>query len=111
MHSVRVADRLADSQGEQSLVAGVGQRVDGLGEHAGWSSVDPRQKLEEEVEAIAEGKENKYLKNLQDNEKGLWHVKHHFNVGRLWLSWLTDVHYMLDIQDIKSQLITSQFDR
>lgn len=32
--SIRVADRLADSQGEQSLVAGVGQRVDGLGEHA-----------------------------------------------------------------------------
>ena len=31
---IGVADRLADPQGEQSLVAGVGQRVDGLGEHA-----------------------------------------------------------------------------
>lgn len=32
--SVRVANRLADPQGQQSLVAGVSQRVDGLREHA-----------------------------------------------------------------------------
>lgn len=55
--SVRVADRLADSQGEESLVAGVGQRVDGLWEHARRSSVDPRQELEEEIQPIAEEKE------------------------------------------------------
>lgn len=58
MAGVRVADRLADSQGEQTLVAGVGQRVDGLGEHAGRSGVDPGQELEEEVQPVAEDKEN-----------------------------------------------------
>lgn len=47
--SIRVADRLADPQGEEALVAGVCQRVDGLREHAGRSSVDPRQEFEEEV--------------------------------------------------------------
>lgn len=53
MHSVRVADRLADSQGQKSLVAGVGKGVDGFGEHAGRPSVDPRQELEEKVQPIA----------------------------------------------------------
>lgn len=59
VHSVWVADRLADSQGEQSLVAGVSQWVDGLWEHAGWSGVDPSQEFEEEIQSIAEDKENK----------------------------------------------------
>ncbi len=56
---VRVADRLADSQREQSLVAGVGQWMNGLREHAGWSSVDPSQELEEEIQTIAEDEESK----------------------------------------------------
>lgn len=56
MASIGVADRLADPQGEQGLVAGVRQRVDGLREHAGWPSVDPRQEFEEEVQPIAADK-------------------------------------------------------
>lgn len=64
MPSIRVADRLADPQGKQSLVAGVGQRVDGLGEHASRSSVDPSQQLEDEIQPIAEDKENRYMKHL-----------------------------------------------
>lgn len=51
--SIRVADRLADPQCEQGLVAGVCQRVNGLREHAGRSSVDPRQEFEEKVQSIA----------------------------------------------------------
>lgn len=58
VHSIRVADRLADPQGEQSLVAGVGQGVDGLGEHAGRSGVDPSQEFEEEVQPISADKQN-----------------------------------------------------
>lgn len=61
---VWVADWLADPQGEQSLVAGVSQRVDGLREHASWSSVDPRQEFEEEVQPIAEEKWK---------QKHMWH--------------------------------------
>lgn len=57
--SIRVADRLADPQGEQGLVAGVRQRMDGLGEHAGRSGVDPRQEFEEEVQPIAADKYEK----------------------------------------------------
>ena len=53
MHSVGVADRLADPQGQQGLVAGVGQGVDGFREHAGWPSVHPCQELEEEVQPVA----------------------------------------------------------
>lgn len=49
VHGIRVADRLADSQSEQRLVAGVRQRVDCFREHASWSSVDPSQELEEEI--------------------------------------------------------------
>lgn len=56
--SIGVADRLADPQGEQSLVAGVGQGVDGLREHAGRSGVDPSQEFEEEVQPISADKQN-----------------------------------------------------
>lgn len=66
--SVRVADRLANPQGEQGLVAGVSQRVDGLGEHAGWSSVDPRQEFEEEVQPIAADKYEK----VKVHEQAVW---------------------------------------
>lgn len=59
MASVRVADGLADAQRQQRLVAGVGQGVDGLGEHAGRAGVEPGQDLEEEVQPIAEDGENK----------------------------------------------------
>lgn len=66
MHSIGVADRLADPQGKQRLVAGVSQRMDGLGEHASWSSVDPSQKFEEEIQPIAEDKwKKKYMKHSQ----------------------------------------------
>lgn len=66
--SIRVADRLANPQGEQGLVAGVRQRVDGLGEHAGWSSVDPRQEFEEEVQPIAADKYEK----VKVHEQAVW---------------------------------------
>lgn len=39
------------------LVAGVSQGVNGLWEHAGWSSVHPSQELEEEIQSITEGRE------------------------------------------------------
>ena len=67
MPGVGVADWLADSQSKQGLIAGVGQRVDGLGEHAGWSSVDPSQELEKEIQPIAADKENQWMKQLQGN--------------------------------------------
>ena len=66
--SVRVADRLADSQGKQALVAGVCQRVNGLGEHASRSGVDPGQELEEEIQPIAGDKENKWMNHPHSKE-------------------------------------------
>ena len=62
MHGVRVADRLADPQGQQGLVAGVGQGVYGFREHAGRPSVHPCQELEEEVQPIAVDKRQEVLK-------------------------------------------------
>lgn len=73
MPGVRIADRLADAHGEQSLVAGVGQRVDGLWEHAGWSSVDPSQELEEEIQSIAGDQEKKDMMPSSENSNNPIH--------------------------------------
>ena len=75
MACVRVADRLADPQGEQSLVAGVGQGVDRLGEHASWSSVDPGQELEEEIQPIAEEKQRDNQASVGKTVKFVWRLK------------------------------------
>lgn len=70
MAGIRVADRLADPQSQEGLVAGVGQRVDGLREHAGGSSVHPGQQLEDKIQPIAEGKERRVGQFIKQKTSG-----------------------------------------